>query len=157
MLVDNECYHQQNGSMPRQLEERTFVLLVRAAEWLLQGTAEILRQHDLTYTRYHILRILHGAGEDGLTCSEIGGRMLQRDPDVTRLLDRLEKRDLLQRERSTTDRRVVITRITPAGATMLAAIHQPILAQHQRSMRHLTRSQLQQSHRLLEALHQPAA
>lgn len=157
MLVDNEYRSRQNGSMPRQLEERTFVLLVRAAEWLLQGTAEILRQHDLTGTQCNILRILHGAGEDGLTCTGIGGRMLQRDPDVTRLLDRLEKRHLLQRERSTADRRVVITRITTAGSTVLAAIHQPMLAQHQRSMRHLTRSQLQQLHRLLEALHQPAA
>lgn len=143
--------------MAKQLEEQTFLLLMRAGDWLMQGVNEILRERDLTGTQYNILRILRGAGAVGLTCAEVGGRMLERDPDVTRLLDRLEKRGLVTRERSAEDRRVVIVRITPDGSALLKALDEPVLAQHQRSMRHLTRAQVQHLHALLEALHRPAA
>jgi DNA-binding MarR family transcriptional regulator len=141
----------------KQLEEQTFLLLVRAGQWLMQGVSQILRDHDLTGTQYNVLRILRGAGGDGLTCNEIGGRMLERDPDVTRLLDRLEKRSLVTRKRSAGDRRVVMVYVTRQGLALLKALDEPVLAQHHRSMRHLTRQQIQQLQTLLEALHRPAA
>jgi DNA-binding MarR family transcriptional regulator len=157
LIVDNDYPRAPQSDVAKQLEEQTFLLLVRAAGWLMQGVNEILREHDLTSTQFNILRILRGAGPEGLACAEIGVRMLERDPDVTRLLDRLERRGLTQRNRSTEDRRVVFSRITPAGLAVLAALDEPMLAQHQRSMRHLTRAQVIQLHSLLESLHQPAA
>ena len=146
-----------NRAVAKQLEEQTFLLLLRAGEWLMRGVNELLRGHELTGTQYNILRILRGAGEPGLTCAGIGGRMLERDPDVTRLLDRLQKRGLVERERSTADRRVVMTRLTELGLRLLGELDGPVRAWHQLSMRHLTRAQVRQLRALLESLHRPAA
>ncbi|MCD0170849.1 MarR family transcriptional regulator, partial [Deinococcus sp. 23YEL01] len=95
-------------------------------------TAELLRDYDLSGPQFNVLRILRGAGEQGLTCSEIGGRLLVHDPDVTRLLDRLQKAGLVRRDRDRPDRRVVATRLTDQGRALLARIDQPISALHAR-------------------------
>ena len=81
--------------------------------------AEWLKPHGLSPTQYNALRILRGAGVDGLPCTEVGARMISRDPDITRLVDRLEKRGLVTRGRGTEDRRVVRARITTAGLELL--------------------------------------
>jgi len=141
--------------MARPLEEQTFLQLVRAAGRLVRESEEILRGADLTGKQYNILRILRGAGADGLACAEIGARMLDRDPDITRLLDRLGKRKLLERRRSGEDRRVVRVRITAGGLELLDSLETPILRQHRQSMRPLTRRQLQELHDLLTALQTP--
>ena len=76
--------------------------------------------------QYNVLRILRGAGAGGVTCSQIGERLLTRDPDITRLLDRMEARALIERERSSEDRRVVITRISKTGLKLVDSIDQPL-------------------------------
>src|SRR4028119_251696 len=81
------------------LEEEAFLNLQRTSNALNQGIADLLRSHDLTPAQYNVLRILRGAGEGGLNASDIAGRMITRDPDVTRLVDRLEKRGLVDRWR----------------------------------------------------------
>ena len=106
-------------------EEEAFLNLGRTWETLLGRFAELLKQFQLTPTQYNMLRILRGAGADGLTCSEASARMITAEPDVTRLLDRLEGRKLIFRERSKTDRRIVLTRITQQGLDLLTAIQQP--------------------------------
>jgi DNA-binding MarR family transcriptional regulator len=73
-------------------------------------------------TQYNVLRILRGAEPGGRTCGEIGERMIAREPDVTRLLERMEKAALIERTRDSTDRRVVVTRITSAGLKLLDAM-----------------------------------
>ena len=108
------------------LEEEAFLNLQRTAEYLNWKLAEVLGPRELSPTQYNALRILRGAGKSGLTCGEIGERMVTRDSDITRLLDRLEKRNLVIRTRDPKDRRVVITRITPKGLHVLAELDEPV-------------------------------
>lgn len=96
--------------------------LLRTSDLLSRTAAELLKTHALSGTQYNVLRILRGAiatPDGGLPCSEIGARLITHDPDVTRLLDRLEKRGLVQRARRVTDRRVVLVCITSAGSDLL--------------------------------------
>jgi DNA-binding MarR family transcriptional regulator len=138
------------------VEEEAFLNVLRTANALSQGAAELLKQHDLTQTQYNVLRILRGAGEKGLTAGEVGERMITRDPDVTRLLDRLEKRGLVERWRCTEDRRVVWTRITPAGAETIAPLDRPVTELHVAQLSHLGRDRLNQLIELLEAVREQA-
>lgn len=134
----------------RTAEEEAYLNLQRTANALLQGVTELLRAHDLTGTQYNVLRILRGAGEAGLTAGEIGDRMIARDPDVTRLLDRLEKRGLVERWRCTSDRRVVWTRITADGARAIAPLDGEVDALHVRQLGHLGAERLRTLIELLE-------
>lgn len=108
------------------LEEEVYLNLVRTADALTRELELALQPHGLTGTQYNVLRILRGAGEEGSTCSGISERMLAFDPDVTRLLDRLEKAGFVQRQRSVTDRRVVMTTITEKGLDLLARLDEPL-------------------------------
>jgi DNA-binding MarR family transcriptional regulator len=93
----------------------------------LQGrVAEWLKSWGLSPTQYNALRILRGAGELGLSCSEIAERMINRDPDITRLLDRLEKRGLTRRSRDSRDRRIINAHITQEGLQLLKKIDGPV-------------------------------
>ena len=107
----------ENQSVGQRLaspEETAFLDLFRTCDLLSRGPAEVLKTEDLSSTQYNVLRILRGAPK-GLPCGEIAGRMITRDPDITRLLDRLAKRGLIARRRETRDRRVVLTKIAPEG------------------------------------------
>jgi DNA-binding MarR family transcriptional regulator len=108
------------------VEEETYLNLVRTADALTRRLELLLQPHGITVTQYNVLRILRGAGDEGATCSGIGERLIAFDPDVTRLLDRLEKVQLVQRSRSITDRRVVMTVITPAGLALLEKLDEPV-------------------------------
>ena len=102
------------------LEEEALLNLMRTASVLEGVETDALKPYELSTPQYNILRILRGAGPQGLSCQEIAGRMISRDPDVTRLVDRLDARGLIQRARSSEDRRVVITKISEAGLKLLA-------------------------------------
>jgi DNA-binding MarR family transcriptional regulator len=80
---------------------------------------QIIRPFNISMTQYNVLRILRGAEPDGRTCGEIGERMIAREPDVTRLLERMDKAGLIKRTRDSVDRRVVVTRITASGLKLL--------------------------------------
>src|ERR1700684_4530640 len=95
-------------------EEAAFLDLLRTTDILSRGLFRVLKSENLSPTQYNVLRILRGA-PDGLPCGEIASRMIPRDPDITRLLDRLEKRGLISRCRETRDRRMVMARIPPEG------------------------------------------
>jgi DNA-binding MarR family transcriptional regulator len=123
-------------------EEAAFLDLLRTTDLLSRGLIGVLKAEDLSATQYNVLRILRGAPE-GLPCGEIANRMITRDPDVTRLLDRLEKRSLISRCRETKDRRTVMVRITPAGLKLLARLDTPVQDGHRRQLGHLGREQLQ--------------
>src|ERR1700694_5664766 len=110
-------------------EEAAFLDLLRTADMLSRGLVQILKTEDISATQYNVLRILRGALE-GLPCGEIASRMITRDPDVTRLLDRLEKRGLISRCRETRDRRSVMARITPQGLKLLARLDEPVQSTH---------------------------
>jgi len=132
------------------LEEEVVLNLQRTADALLRGEAALLKTVDLSPAQYNVLRILRGARPDGLKCREIGGRMVTRDPDVTRLLDRMEKRGLIGRERQSRDRRVVETRITAAGLKLLKSLDAPITALNRQLLAHMDRPSLEILNGLLE-------
>jgi DNA-binding MarR family transcriptional regulator len=132
------------------LEEETYLNVMRTANTLNQGIADLLRGYDLTQAQYNVLRILRGAGESGLNASEIAGRMISRDPDVTRLVDRLEKRGLVERWRCSEDRRVVWTRISQPGLDLINPIDAPLNELHRRLLSHLSQEKLQTLIGLLE-------
>ena len=130
-------------------EESAFLELLRTCDQLARRLAGVLKRADLSPTQYNVLRILRGAPE-GLACGEIAGRMITRDPDVTRLLDRLEKRGLIARSRESRDRRMVLTSITPEGLSALAELDQPIQEVHRQQLGHLGRNRLATLSELLQ-------
>jgi DNA-binding MarR family transcriptional regulator len=129
-------------------EEAAFLDLLRTTDMLSRGLVRILKSEDVSPTQYNVLRILRGAADE-LPCGEIANRMITRDPDVTRLLDRLEKRELISRCREAKDRRTVMVQITPEGLKLLARLDEPVLAAHRKQLGHLGQNRL---HTLTELL-----
>jgi DNA-binding MarR family transcriptional regulator len=126
---------------PGSREEAAFVDLLRTCDLLSRGLAQILKAEDISATQYNVLRILRGS-PGGLPCGEIARRMITRDPDVTRLLDRMEKRGLISRFRDTKDRRTVIGKITAEGLKLLARLDEPIQEAHRKQLGHLGKNRL---------------
>jgi DNA-binding MarR family transcriptional regulator len=121
----------------RSLEAEAFLNIEHTADALMRGLAEVLKVSDLSATQYNVLRILRGAGPGGLACSEIAERMVTRDPDITRLLDRLQRRGLIARARDRKDRRVVTTTITPEGIELVGRLDKPVGQLHAKQLSHL--------------------
>lgn len=132
------------------LEQETFLMLARLASELSVEHAELFKGSGITWTQYNALRILRGAEGEALSCSEIGERMITRDSDVTRLLDRLARQGLVHRARDEKDRRVVKSRITDRGLTVLADLEEPVAELHRRQLGHLGEGKLRQLLSLLE-------
>lgn len=122
-------------------EEDAFLELLRTADQLSRGLVPLLKAEELSPNQYNVLRILRGAPE-GLPCGEIAQRMITRDPDITRLLDRLEKRALITRWRDAKDRRLVLARITPEGLKLLGRLDEPMQEGHRKQLGHLGRERL---------------
>jgi DNA-binding MarR family transcriptional regulator len=127
-----------------------FVTLQKTVDALAQETEQILKAHNLTGAQYNVLCILRGAEPEGLGCSQIGERMISHDPDMTRLLDRIEKRALITRQRQKDDRRVVKTRITATGLELLKGLDQPVRELHKRQFHHFSAAQLKTFSDLLD-------
>ncbi len=131
------------------LEEEVFLNLQRTAYLLKIENDEILRAQDLSSAQYNVLRILRGAGDSGLTCSEISERMLTNDSDMTRLLDRLMQRKLINRTRDKHDKRAISSKITVAGLKILEKLDSPVAEGNLRLLGHLGRDLLEQLNALL--------
>lgn len=131
-------------------EQEAYLALLRTADALQSRIEAKLKEFGLTGTQYNALRILRGAGPDGIPCSEIGERMITRDPDVTRLLDRLQKRGLVERSRGKQDRRVIQGKITAAGLKLLREMDEPLQKHGRDLLRHVGQAKLQQLIDLLE-------
>jgi DNA-binding MarR family transcriptional regulator len=129
-------------------EETAFLDLMRTTDILSRGLVKVLKSEDLSPTQYNVLRILRGAPE-GLPCGEIADRMITRDPDITRLLDRLEKRALISRCRESKDRRMVMARITPEGLKLLERLDKPVETAHRKQLGHLGQERLRALKELL--------
>lgn len=136
-------------------EEMAFLELLRTTDQLGRRLVQVLKTEELSPTQYNVLRILRGASE-GLACGEIGNRMVTRDPDVTRLLDRLEKRKLITRWRDAKDRRVVLARITPEALKLLDLLDEPIQEMHRNLLGHLGRGRLAELCQLLVSARETA-
>ena len=129
MATDSQLQRdlQQNRPFESAAQEALLGLL-RTADVIRLRLAGVLEPRGVTFQQYNVLRILRGAGAEGLPTLEIGARMIERAPGVTRLLDRLETKGLARRERSRVDRRQVFCTITPAGRELLATLDRPIQA-----------------------------
>ncbi len=123
-------------------EQEAYLSLLRTADALRSRVEAKLKEFGLTGTQYNALRILRGAGADGIPCSEIGERMITRDPDVTRLLDRLQKRGLVERSRGKQDRRVIYGKITAAGLKLLREMDAPVDKHGREMLRHVGQANL---------------
>jgi DNA-binding MarR family transcriptional regulator len=124
--------------------------LLRTADMLSRGADWVLKAEDLSLTQYNVLRILRGASQ-GLPCGEIASRMITRDPDVTRLLDRMEKRNLISRSRESRDRRLVLARITAEGLKLVDRLDEPVHAIHRKQLGHMGKERLEALAELLAA------
>ena len=134
------------------LEQEALLNLARTWDVVAAAFDEMLKPSGLSGTQYNVLRILRGAHQsgEGLACGEIADRMITRDPDITRLLDRLEKRKLVSRCREKSDRRVVCVRITEAGLKLLAPLDDVVIEAHRRQLGHMGQDKLKQLIELLE-------
>lgn len=130
-------------------EHEAFVALLRLSTSLNQDVAELLKGYGLSAPQFNVLRILRGAGDAGLTCGDVAARLITKDSDITRLLDRLEREGLVERARAADDRRIIITHLTARGKTVLADLDAPIAALHRSQLGHLGTRKLQALVRLL--------
>jgi MarR family transcriptional regulator, organic hydroperoxide resistance regulator len=138
--------------MTLPVEDHTFISLLKTADTLMQDLEQLLKPRGLTGAQYNVLRILRGAEPEGLACSAIGEKMISHDPDVTRLLDRMEKRALISRQRQASDRRVVKTRITSEGLELLSRLDEPVSDLHKRQFRQVSQRRLREFRELLEKI-----
>jgi MarR family transcriptional regulator, organic hydroperoxide resistance regulator len=130
-------------------EDEVLLNLRRTADVLEREVVLTLKPYELTPSQYNVLRILRGAGASGLMCSEIGERMVTRDSDITRLLERLQKRSLITRQRDVKDRRIINTCITDEGLKLLAELDVPMEESSKKRLSHFSREMLEQLNALL--------
>ncbi len=135
----------------QSLEEEALIALARTTDQLGRQIDSLLKQYGLTGTQYNVLRILRGAGKAGLACSDIAERMVTRDPDITRLLDRMERAGLCTRARDQKDRRVIVARITTKGLRLAAELDDPVNELNLRMLGHMGKDRLRGLLALLEA------
>jgi DNA-binding MarR family transcriptional regulator len=147
MKLQHEIEKRQPFDSPA---EEVLLNLMRTADVLVRPFDELFKSAGLSSTQYNVLRILRGAGAQGLACGQIAARMITRDPDLTRLLDRLEAPGLVARERSGSDRRVVTARITPAGLELLERLDLPVRRLHEQQLAHMGHDDLHALSKLLE-------
>lgn len=124
------------------LEQEAQLSVIRTSAMLVDAFERMLRPYGLTTTQYNVLRILRGAEPEGLCRNDLRDRMLTRMPDVTRLLDRMEESGLIDRARETSDRRLVMTRITAKGRRVLDQLKDAVEAEHERAFAALTKEQM---------------
>jgi DNA-binding MarR family transcriptional regulator len=131
-------------------EQEAYLSLLRTGDALQAQVEARLKEFGLTGTQYNALRILRGARPEGLPCREIGERMITHDPDITRLLNRLEDRGFVERTRAKRDRRVIYGKITAAGLKLLREMDGPIEKRGREMLKHVGQANLQQLIDLLE-------
>ena len=124
------------------LEQEASLSIARTEAALREPLEELLKGAGVSLTQYNVLRILRGAGPEGLTRNEISDRLINRMPDVTRLLDRMEEAGWVSRVREMEDRRCVATHLTRSGRTLVDSLDVPVQDEHERRLGHLTRTQL---------------
>ena len=137
--------------MHTSAEHRVFLGVLRIAEAFTRGLAETLRPFGLTPSQYGVLQALSQTDSGCLGCREVGERLRSREPDITRLLDRLEARGFITRRRERPDRRVVRAQITDQGLQMLRDLDTHVAALHARHLGHLGPRKLGAFHALLKA------
>lgn len=139
----------------RSRRQEAFVALLRTADLMRRKVAAVVEPHGITPQQYNILRILRGAGENGLATLAIGERLIEQTPGITRLLDRLAAKKLIRRRRCAEDRRQVLCSITSAGLNLLARLEGPVDRMDREALGGLSGSEVRQLIELLDRIRQP--
>lgn len=124
------------------LETEAVLNIAYTSECLLRKATDFLKEHHLTHIQYNALRILRGAGENGLPCLELGKRLIWGIPDITRLVDNIEKSGYAKRVRCEKDRRVVYVHMTPKGLKLLSKLDAPMKNLNKELLGHLSEEEL---------------
>ena len=140
------------GKANRHLEEEAALAVVRKADYFLQRATDLLKGYGLSPTQYNVLRILRGAGKAGASCKDIGSKLIARDPDITRLMDRLETRGLLARGRHPEDRRIVTHVLTDGGLALVNELDRPVQEMHRATLGNLAPAKLEALIAILEEI-----
>lgn len=167
--LDNRCCNTYIHSMPidlkqelkqtkpfRSLFQEAELNIVRTSNVLVNDFERMLKPYGITGTQYNVLRILRGAGPDGLCRNEVAERLINRMPDATRLLDRMEEAGLVSRERSESDRRLVRTRITKKGRNLVDSLDDEVEQQHEKELGHMSKKDLEKLIELLTLVRKQA-
>jgi DNA-binding MarR family transcriptional regulator len=136
-------------------EEEAYLSVLRTADGFRRGIAQLLKPHGLTPSQYNVLRILRGAGGEGHLIGAIGERLVEQDPDVPRLIDRMEKKGWVVRRREADDRRCVRVTLTPAGRALVGKLDAPMHALHHAQFKALKRPALRELLLTLALLRHP--
>lgn len=137
------------------LEQEVFLNLWRTYDRLRAEEDALFSRYELTPQQYNALRLLRGEHPGTLPTLTLAARLVSRSPDITRLLDKLVQRGLIERHRSEANRRVVQVGITPRGLDLLSELDEPVRQCHQRQLGHLSRGDLQHLVRLLHEARRP--
>ena len=137
-------------------QQEAILNLLVAADFLRNKLEDVFSQYGISSGQYNVLRILKGAHPDGHSRCEIIRRLLEKAPDVTRLVDRLETQGLAERDRSDADRRLSITRITPKGLELVAAIEPPLREVERYFTERVSRKDCRELSRICEGLYEEA-
>jgi DNA-binding MarR family transcriptional regulator len=134
-------------------QQEVVLNILVAADYLKARLARLLPRDGITLQQYNVLRILKGAGAEGHPRRAIAERMVDRSPDVTRILDRLEAAGLVRRSPGSADRRTTIARITPRGLEVTEAMHQVVKQESYAVADRLSEAERRKLNRLLETLY----
>ena len=126
------------------------VSVMRTADLLRRRMAALVEPFGITVQQFNVLRILRGGGPDGLPTLEVGARMVEETPGVTRLLDRLEGKGLVRRRRCPRDRRQHLCWITHQGLELLASLDEPVVRNSNEALKGLTRDEQSALVRMLD-------
>jgi DNA-binding MarR family transcriptional regulator len=136
----------------RSRQQEVYLSILRTSIELSHSTEQLLKKYEVTQAQYNVLRILQGAGPDGLGRNEISQRMVAITPDMTRLLDRLEVAGLVVRKRDRADKRQTSTTITDAGRSLLQQVEERLLRHHKAQLQGLSASEMEALLTSLEAI-----
>ena len=129
--------------------QEAYLAMWRCYDRLRAIEDEFFAAHDLTAQQYNVLRLLRASHPQVMATAEIVARLISRAPDMTRMLDKLEARSLLARERSREDRRAILVRITPAGVDLLKVLSEPLRMVNEQQLGHMNATDLAALTRLL--------
>lgn len=136
-------------------EQEAYLNLLRTSDHIQHAFNRLFEAHGLSSPEYNVLRILRGAGDRGMHCQEIAARMITRMPDITRLVDRLERAGWVRRQRTDQDRRLVLVQATASGLDLLNRLDQPVMELHRQLLGHLNSVELFELNRLLVKIRHP--
>ena len=153
-MTVNQLQRELKKKKPFESAEQEATLnIIRTNDQFQNRFGRLFRQYSLTSSQYNVLRILRGEGQP-MPCLEIADRMVQVVPAMTGLIDRLEKQELVRRDRCVKDRRVIFVELTAKGTQLLQQLDQPVLDLHHALVGHLSQDELKQLSRLLEKCRQ---